>query len=60
MSTPKVYKAPEQMKEEWDAEWHRQATDADLMLDAHMFPPRFYVSKFPTSQQFAAMPQESL
>jgi len=28
-----------------------------LMLDAEMFPPRFYVSKFPTEEQFAKMPK---
>lgn len=27
----------------------------DLMLDAEMFPPRFYVSKFPTPDEFAKM-----
>jgi hypothetical protein len=29
----------------------------DLMLDADMFPPRFYVSKFPSAEQFARMPK---
>jgi hypothetical protein len=33
------------------------AAVGDLMLDAEMFPPRFYVSKFPTAEQFARMPQ---
>jgi hypothetical protein len=27
----------------------------DLMLDTRMFPPRFYVSKFPNEEQIAAM-----
>jgi hypothetical protein len=27
----------------------------DLFLDAQMFPVRFYVSKFPTDEQLAAL-----
>lgn len=34
------------------------AVVGDLMLDAEMTPPRFYVSKFPTDEQLAAMPKQ--
>ena len=30
----------------------------DLFLDTQMFPARFYVSKFPTEEQLAAVIQE--
>jgi hypothetical protein len=30
----------------------------DLLLDAQMFPARFYVSKFPTDEQLAAVIQK--
>jgi hypothetical protein len=32
----------------------------DMLLDTEMFPPRYYVSKFPTAEQLAAMPKHSL
>jgi hypothetical protein len=29
----------------------------DLRLDKKMFPPRYYVSKFPTAEHFGALEQ---
>jgi hypothetical protein len=37
-----------------------QTVVGDLMLDAGMCPPRFYVSKFPSEEQLAEMPRQQV
>ncbi len=48
--------APDEKKARARVPWStvREVLD-DLMLDTKMFPPRFYVSQFPSPEQFARM-----